>query len=274
MITEAEFIIIDREVKEAVSNALNKLRSININTYALFLADGEYIAEYEGSSVIGSPYVIDYAMDKYRDASRPAFLANLLNTFYSFPEGSPSVDTEYKIHVELMTYSHAWEARQFLKSLYRLAHLINGEEYAWDVVLPETKRSKFIIEEIKTPLKHQGSLFNVIDKGYNSSLRNAFAHSDYHFDQLNNSEVIYLDNYKEKNKAWAIKEITYNDWTKRFLYTVLLSYYLLVLSHEHRSQIIEKTGTDEFHIKVPSKKNTFDFVWIKYYAKGNRFRFR
>jgi hypothetical protein len=273
MITRTDFAAIDAEIKKSIDDTLNTLRATNQNDYALFLADGEYKKEYETSPLNLNPNVIDYRMDRYKDASRLEFLSDFLSTFYAFPSSQTATDDNHqRLHMELMVYSHIWEAKPFLKKLYRLAHQCNGEQYIWDVNIPDMGKHDFIRNDIRKIFEDNGnSLFQIIKNGFHTSLRNAFAHAEYFFDTMNGNKRIILDNFN--GQAWELQEISFDDWSKRFVYSALLSYHLLSLTHKHRPELIESTGTDLFQIKQPSKVNGFNMVWIKYTKEHDRFNF-
>jgi hypothetical protein len=273
MILRTDFAAIDAEIIKAIDDTLNDLRAANQNDYALFLADGEYRKEYDNGTAQFNPNVIDYRMDRYKDSSRLKFLSEFLSTFYSFPSTQTSTDdSEQRLHMELMVYSHIWEAKPFLKKLYRLAHLNEGKQYAWDVQIPDMSKHDFIRNDIRKTFGDKGNnLFQIIKNGFHTSLRNAFAHAEYFFDTMNSNKRIILDNYG--GEAWELQEISFDEWSKRFVYSALLSYHLLSLTHKHRTELIDTTGTDLFQIKQPSKANGFNFVWIKYTKEHDRFNF-
>jgi len=273
MISRIDFATIDNEIKKAIDDTLNDLKASNQNDYALFLADGEYSKELENNGLNLNPHVIDNRMDKYKDSSRLNFLSQFLTTFYSFPSSQTSTDdSEQRLHMELMVYAHIWEAKPFLKKFYRLAHLWNHEQYVWNVKIPDMGKHDFIRNDIRQIFEDKGNpLFQIIKNGFHTSLRNAFAHSEYSFDTMNYNKRILLDNYNGAN--WEMREISFDDWSKRFVYSALLSYYLLDLAHKHRINIIDSTGADSFQIKQPSKINGFNFIWIKYNKQYDRFIF-
>jgi len=273
MITRTEFVAIDAEVKKSIQDTLDNLRKVNQNDYALFLADGEYRQKDDTGQSRLNPNVIDYRMDRYKDSSRLTFLTEFLSLFYPFPESQLSTDDNpQRLHMELMIYSHIWEAKPFLKRLYRLAHRSYGEPYAWNVPIPNNSKHNFIRNDIRQAFEDKGnSLSEIIRKGFHTSLRNAFAHSEYSFDTMNGKNRILLDNFN--GKPWELREISFDAWSKRFVYSALLSYHLLSLTHKHRVELIESTGTDSFQIKQPSKKNGYKYVWIKYDKEYDRFNF-
>lgn len=273
MISRTDFAAIDTEIKEAINKTLDDLKQSNQNNYALFLADGEYNRELEKNTLSLNPHVVDSRMDRYKDASRLDFLSQFMSTFYGFPSSQTSTDDNLqRLHMELMVYTHIWEAKPFLKKLYRLAHLTDGGQYVWNVPIPEMSKHDFIRNDIRQIFENKNNpLYQIIKNGFHTSLRNAFAHSEYYFDTINNRKRIILDNYG--GDTWELRDISFDDWSKRFVHSALLSYYLLDLAQKHRVNLIESTGTDMFQIKIPSRVNGFDFVWIKYEKEFDRFSF-
>lgn len=274
MITRQEFASIDKEVREAIEQTLENLRANRPDNYVLFLADGEYNKQYDHPDISFSPFVIDNRMDKYKDESRLQFLSEFLNTFYLFPSTQEATDdNQQRMHMELMIYTHIWESKPFLKKLYRLAHLSIGEEYTWDVTIPEMGKHNFIRNDIRKTFDDIHSpLAGVIRKGFHTSLRNAFAHSQYAFDTMNGNRRIWLDN--ENPEGWELTEISFDDWSKRFVYSALLSYYLLDLTHKSRTALTETFGTDTFIIQHPKPDKSLQTVEIVYRAEHDGFNFR
>jgi hypothetical protein len=277
MINKTEFAVIDAEVKKAISDTLENIKTKSPGNYVLFLADGEYKAEYNTPQNQFSPFVIDNRMDFYKDENRLQFLSQFLNSYYTFvPPQTNTDDAQYRLHIELMAYTHIWESKPFLKKLHRFAHLDNLEEYNWDVVVPEIGnpgKHEFIRDDIRTTFQNNGNpMYEVIKKGYHSSLRNAFAHSEYAFDTINGNTRIWLDNYKGKN--WELQEISFDEWSKRFVYSALLSFYLFTLSHHSRTSLIQDLGTDTYRIKHPTKSGATNDVDIVYRQDSNGFNFK
>ncbi|WP_187311995.1 hypothetical protein [Hymenobacter sp. BT188] len=108
----------------------------------------------------------------------------------------------------------------------------------------------------------------MISKGFHTSLRNAFAHSEYHF---TNHELIKLDTYK--GEPWDIKEISYNDWTKRFVYSALLSYHFLKFREIKRKTLPQDFGEIEYLINHPITFTKSYNTKIYYDADYDRFSF-
>jgi len=264
MITKADFALIDAEIKDCLQKTLDDIKINSLHNYIIFLADGEYKPEYEKSKVISNPYVIDNRIDYYKDSTRLDFLVNFLKNYYSFPAGQVETDdNNFRISMELMIYCHVWESKSFLKKLYRLAHISNGEEYNWNVVVPEMGKHDFIRNDIRATLeKKNNCLAEIIKRGFHTSLRNAFAHSEYSIDTINGNRRIWLDTYT--GKSWDIQEISFDDWSKRFVYTALLSYHLLKITHINRTNLISDFGTNKFTIKHPNKDESISDREILY----------
>ncbi len=272
MISKQTFSHIDKEVRDAIQNTLDNLKKNNSSNYVLFLAQGEFLEKDDKNLLNFDLYVIDYRIDEYKDKTRLTFLTNFLNTFYSFTVNKQATDdNEQRIHMELMIYCHIWESKPFLKKLYRLAHITNGKDYDWKVSIPDMTKWKFIRHEIKRAFDSSGSkLSEIIKKGFHSSLRNAFAHSEFSLDTIGGNKRIWLDTYK--GDKWDIQEISFDEWSKKFAYSFLLSYYLLILTQKSRRNLIKDFKTNKFNIKYPdSQTGKINDVNIIYEEDRDRF---
>jgi len=274
MLTKQTFAVIDKEIKDCIQKTLDNIKANSIDNYVLFLAVGEYRKEYISPQLKISPFVIDYRMDKYKDETRLKFLSNFLSAFYSFPSSQSSTDdNEQRLHMELMIYSHIWESKPFLRKLHRFAHLDNKEEYNWNVIIPDMRKHNFIRNDIRKAFEiNNNPLAEVIKKGFHTSLRNAFAHSEYSFDSNDKVRSIILYNYS--GEPWELRDISFNDWSLRFVYSALLSYYLLDLTHKSRINLINEFGKDTFNIKHPSKSGGLNNVIIEYRQECDSFNFK
>lgn len=272
MITKQDFILLDNEVLHSIEEAFNFIKDNCLDhDYVLFLADGEFRPEFKQANSKLNPYGIDNRVDKYKDESRLGFFLNFMRTFYAFHESkTETVDDESKITMELMIYTHIWESKPFLKQLFRLASLASGKSYNWIVSVPDMSKNTFIRNNIRNIFKSKNlRISTTISKGYHSSLRNAFAHSEYYLD--NNFKHIHLDTYK--GDSWDFSEISYNEWTKRFLYTALLSYHFLNVKYLKRKSLCSDFGKDEFLIILPSNPIKFRAVKIYYNKDTDMFSF-
>lgn len=250
MISLKRFEEIKIEVENALNKALDKVKEVSLGNYILFIGNGEYMDSIKDNPKL-SPYTIDDRTWFYKDETRLIFLSQFMRAFYSFPEGVTEVtDDSFRINLEFMVYSHIWESTSFLDKMSRLAHLANGEDYNWNVKIPEMGKHDFIRNDIKALLNKQTlDLETIIIKSFHSQLRNAFAHSQYGIDI--DKKCIYLANYK--GASWELKEISTDDWSERFAYGIWLSFLLLKVVVERRKSLIEDCGTNTFTIKHPSR---------------------
>jgi hypothetical protein len=269
MITKSDFAAIDREVIDALNNALDHIRANSPENYILFLAEGEHKPTYANQKF--NPNVIDNREDKYKDETRRKFFVQFLQTFYAFPTGTEHTDdNEQRMHMELMVYSHIWESDPFLKKLFRLAKIFNGDPYPWQVNIPAMGKHNFVRNEIRDVFRQQGHGLNqVITNGFHSSIRNAFAHSQYSFDE--NGRRIWFDNYN--GEVWELENIGYDDWSSRFVYSALLGYYIVRISHDRRTRLIVDFGSDTFAIDHPSSSGVLTRVNIQYREQYDAFNF-
>ena len=274
MIKKNRFADIDTEIKNSINEILDKLKEKSINDYILFLADGEYLADQANSRLKVSPYCIDYRIDGHKDETRLNFLSEFLSIYYTFKNGQETIDdNQYRMNSELMIYTHIWESKPFLKKLYRIAHLLNNEEYNWKISVPDMGKHDFIRKDIRKIFGDLGlNMSKVIQKGFHTSLRNAFAHSEYSFDTRNEHNRINLHNYKKAN--WELQTVTFDEWSERFVYSAILSFHFLTISYERRTNIITEFGKDTFQIKHPQKNGDLKLIEIQYREHGDGFSFK
>lgn len=235
-----------KEIKDEVEQAVEELFEFaknnqkDKNDYYLFLANCCYVPkeddkiEYIESY---SEYVIDYSIDRLIDYDRIEFLTRYINSYYSFSELDKTTDELEAVTIEMMIYTHIWEADNFLKQLKQISNLCLNKEYDWKVKAPNSEngesKQKFIREELKDKFKEKGlKIAEVMKKGYRSQLRNAFAHCNYSFFK---EERIDLHNYKPN--SYEVKNITFNEWTEYFCYSFLFNYFFLNYFFEEREEI-------------------------------------
>lgn len=253
MITLDKFEGIKTEVETSVEKAYTDIRKKSLEYYALLLAKADY------DPIIGAhpscyvnPHLIETIEDSYEDQTRNEFMVNFLNKYYSFKDFDKIDDDSNRIYLELMIYSHIWESSNHLKLLYRITHLLKGERYTWTVKLPENGKEgcgSYIHDNISKPLiEIKNSLGTIIRKTFNSSIRNAFAHSKFNFE----GNFIKLYNYDEKSKEpWSLDQLSFDDWSERFTYSFLLSYNLFRYRLLKKNSFVEDTGTSKVQINLP-----------------------
>ncbi|TPN82954.1 hypothetical protein [Aquimarina algicola] len=246
MIRKEKFWKIKSEIDTAIEEAFEyaKNHEKNENDFILFLGNAEYKKSYENKNV--SPYFIDDRENFYKDDERLKFLNGYIARKYNFTVGKLSVPEV--ITLELMVYTHTWESKPYLRLLKKLANLCEGLDYDWDVKIPDYKKYEYIQEGIGSVFANQGlKIADIIAEGYHSSLRNAFAHSEYVFNS-NHSELI-LTNYKGNN--WEIENINYHDWSLKFWYSALLCQSFNRIFKEQRTDLAY--GQQKYACKLKSK---------------------
>lgn len=225
---------VDYAIKEIFIFATNNEKEKN--DYYLFLCNANYVDKYKDTQI--SPFVVDYKMDYKIDEHRLLFLKEYLTSNYSFSESKTTSDSKNSLTMELMIYTHIWESKSFLKLLMRLHSLCLGNEYDWDLKIPnslqEDSKQKLIRCTIRDDFNRlKLKMSDVITNGYRSQFRNAFAHSDYSFGLK--GDMIQLHNYKPN--SYEVESISFDEWTKYFCYSFLLNYNLTELYYKARSEV-------------------------------------
>lgn len=269
MITYDEFTAIDTEVQEALTEAFDFVKHRS-KDFILFLANGEFRPDISGGHLNLNPYSIDSREDHFKDKDRVVFLVEFMDMFYSFPGKKPSVDKSQTLHMELMIYTHIWESKPFLRQLFRLTSLAIGKLYPWSVDVPDMGKHDYLRNQIRTPLANLNlRLAGVITSGFHTTIRNAFAHSEYYFVEA--SKEIVLDSYT--GKQWDMSRISYNEWSKRFAYSVLLSYHFYNLIHHYKTLLPEENGTTRYAIAHPLDEYTTRIRFIEFDIDTHHFSF-
>lgn len=230
MIRKIDFKRLDFQVQQEMQRTFVKARNeCNNNDYLLFLSNAQYVDSLAQTGQ--NPHVVDYWPDKQHDSFRLGVLMEYININYSF-NSENTVDSHLSLTLELMIYSHLWESKPFLKQLFRLAQLTNGLDYSWDYAVRNDKKYLFIGEIRKMFDRAELGISEIIGDSYNSSLRNAFAHSEYYF--AFGEPKFVLTNYVGKHD-YEIKNITYDDWTYKFCKSFLIGYYFQNILHAERT---------------------------------------
>lgn len=250
------------EVKRAVKDAFELAKTNQIdNSYYLFLSIAQKVNSF---GIAGhNPYAVDYRMDGYNDELRLNTLLEYVNHNYTL-KGANTIDTGFTISVELMIYTHMWESKPVLKQLKRLVNLIDSEPYDWDVEVPDMGKHLFIRNEIRDKLSNKGlHLAEIISNGFHSQLRNAFAHSDYALEM--DTPKIELLNFSQT--SWQMRSITFDEWTERFCYTFLLSFYLHNTFQEERQTL----ASGNYNVKLKDINGIDQDGILTYTQNVNRF---
>lgn len=218
MIRKEDFTRLRNEIKEAVDEAFEyaKRNEKNENDYILFLSRSHYDTDIDPDRF--NPWQIDHALQEFTDRHRVDFLLQYLNEQYNF-RAENSMDSKFTLTIELMIYTHLWESKHNLSHFKKLADLIDSNPYDWKVEIPSDSKYKFVKNSIRDVFEnHELKLYNIFKDCYKSQLRNAFAHSLYHFN-LNGPSFV-LENYDNRNNQ--IQYLSFDDWTLIFLKSALL----------------------------------------------------
>jgi len=117
-------------------------------------------------------------------------------------------------------YLDIWENEWFLRTFTELLRVANGEHYDWGLdlsKLKDTGKGNFIRNEILKRLDAYPYIQEIVKFSYNSNLRNAIGHSQYHIVQGG----IWLDNYG-RNKYETTQGLSFEQWEKIFIFAWLI----------------------------------------------------
>lgn len=170
------------DVAGAIDEAFKLMASKYYTEYILYIGRGDVIPGLKGQ--VGTDCVIDYSLDTYYDKTRTDFYLHYLNRNYRKDgfryQGEQGIDD---LNIELMIYCHLWDSSYFIKSICRMASIVTGNGYLWNIEIPWRKKDKFMQGRIIEPLKRSGlKMGKIIEECYDASVRNAFAHSLYNID--------------------------------------------------------------------------------------------
>ena len=163
------------EVTAVIEKSFKTIADEDYTSYILYIGRADIIPGLK--KVRGTDCVIDYQLDRYYDETREAFYVHYLTRNYSKSgfcyDGESGIDD---LSIEMMIYCHLWDSVYFLKSLYRLAAVLDGKGYQWNPDIPENGKYNFIKEKIISPLQAKNiELGDLVAKAYDSNIRKAFA---------------------------------------------------------------------------------------------------
>lgn len=267
MIRQPKITVLKDEVETAITQLFEHIiKTDNKNNFISLLANG-----HKSNQILEgfSPYIIGPGEEGIMDYDRVDFF----HFYTQLPFENQYNETndsnlkeqiiKHSLHLELMIYTHFWEALPILKVLKQLCNL-SDKKYDWNIDVPLMGKHTFI-REIRDTFKNSNlEIHSVITKGFHSQIRNAFAHSQYSF----SSDTIHLGNYDPK-EAWQIPSISICDWEDRFLYTTLLFSSIVKALNTYKDSLSE----DLFTIQVPETNNSETLISrkVRYVKNQNRF---
>ena len=138
------------EVINVIEESFETIAKKDYVSYILYIGRADMIPGLR--THVGTDCVVDYQLDRYYDETREAFYLHYLRRNYSREgfhyEGESGIDD---LSVEMMIYCHLWDSSYFLKSLYRLAAILDGNGYQWSPDVPENGKYSFIKDNIISP---------------------------------------------------------------------------------------------------------------------------
>lgn len=151
-----------------------------------------------------------------------------------------------------------------LRNLTQVIRVSNGEHYDWELDLSKIKDSgkgNFIRNEIIGKLDRYPYLKEIIKIGYNSNLRNAVGHSQFHIVQGG----IWLDTYG-RNKYATVQGFSFEDWERIILYGWLLFRYLFSTLRQMVTDFFVETSKKTIMGGIPVLIPTGNGNWIYQYV--------
>lgn len=205
---------IREEICEAIDEAFNAMAKKDYISYILFIGRADLIPGLKEH--VGTDCVIDYHGDTIYDQTRAQFYLRYLRRNYNKDgfayKGDTGIDD---MHIELMIYSHLWDSSDFIKSLMRIASIVSGGGYIWQPQIDWQHKDIFMDKWIISPLKTSGlKMGDLVEKYYDSSVRNAFAHSLYFIEEEQRRITV--------RPRKGMKTLTVDEFQSLFLHSVIL----------------------------------------------------
>lgn len=171
-------------------------------------------------------------------------------------------------------YLDIWENELFLRNFAELIKIANGEHYDWNLdlsKLKDTGKGKFIRNEIINRLESYPYLQEIVKEAYNSNLRNAVGHSQYHIVPGG----IWLDTFG-RNKHSTVQGFNFEQWEKIIIYAWLvfriLFNVLLQTTADFFFRLSKSTISGGIPILIPLG-NTWKLTYLYPNSDGKVWRF-
>lgn len=172
-------------------------------------------------------------------------------------------------------YLDIWENEWFLRILKELVLIANGKHYDWDLdlsKLKDTGKGNFIRNEIIGGLDTYPYLQEVVKVGYNSNLRNAIGHSQYHIVQGG----IWFDNFG-RNKYSTSRGLSFEEWEKIIIYAWIIFRLIFSILYQLATTtfftLAQETTSGGVAIMVPDKNGIWRYQYIYPDSTGQIWRF-
>ena len=186
-----------------------------------------------------------------------------------------TTDFEHGINRVCNMYLDIWENEWFLRTFTELLRIANGEHYDWGLdlsKLKDTGKGKFIREEILERLISDQYLKEIVDISYNSNLRNAIGHSQYHIVQGG----IWFDNFG-RNKYATVQGLSFEEWEKIVIYAWLIFRIVFGILFQMATTIFREMAKETISggipIMIPDKNGKWYYQYIYPDSTGRTWRF-
>lgn len=160
-------------------------------------------------------------------------------------------------------YLDIWENEWFLRNFAELIKIANGKHYDWELDLSKIKdtgKGNFIRNEIIKQLSDYPYLQEIVKVSYNSNLRNAVGHSQYHIVQGG----IWLDNYG-RNKYATVQGFSFEEWEKIVIYAWLIFRLLFSTLLQMATTLFVEASKLTIQGGIPIQVPQKDGKWLREY---------
>ncbi len=185
-----------------------------------------------------------------------------------------TTDFEQSIEEEMHRYQLIWENGYFLKTLKEISHLLNGENYDWELDIDSktrATRSNYIKDAILTKFSTAPKFQNLLEEAYNKDLRNAIAHTQYRLIQGG----IVLTSIKDDNHQ-PFYGITFEKWEEIYSKAWFLLRYIFSglndIMELYYVPLAKEKISGGIPILIPNGKKWSE-TYVYYFERGNRWTF-
>lgn len=185
-----------------------------------------------------------------------------------------TTDFEQSIEEEMHRYHLIWENGYFLKTLKEISHLLNGENYDWELDIDSktrATRSNYIKDAIITKFSKAPKFQNLLEETYNKDLRNAIAHTQYRLIQGD----IVLTSIKDNNHQ-PFYGITFEKWEEIYSKAWFLLRYIFSglndIMELYYVPLAKEKISGGIPILIPNGKKWSE-TYVYYFKRGNRWTF-
>ena len=75
------------------------------------------------------------------------------------------------------------------------------------------------------------------------------------------TNILWLDNYG--GASWELRKLSFDEMSKRFVYSTLLTYHLINTKYNRRKSLVQDFGKNRFAINLPNKPNQYFILYDK-----------